>query len=341
MNLNLQSTTLRGESICFPAIAKAGQVSPLLISSQLEPQINIRVVAVFLAALSIPLITSYASRYLTNDKNSVRARISWVLAFCLNLITVSLPGRFDSSVKRDSKSTNEGGPWTSLFAPAPWAFAIWGLIYASELILTAFVGLNFCGHNQNILLSTITPFWIACNLFQSLWCLSFRDFCKNSLWLPAICLGSSAASLTMVHRLLSQHLASMSTASTLGKLGVAAMRFPISLHAGWLAAATLLNLNGWISYSRASMDKQYAFAFFAVYVAAGFGLAAGFINSDPFITLTIAWALSALGFQTRKNNLNAISDAARSALALTEEVGSGLLIAAAVADALPFLKQIF
>ena len=49
--------------------------------------------------------------------------------FLINVASVSLPGRFDSEV--DPK--NMAFPWPTLFSPAGFAFAIWGVIYMGEV----------------------------------------------------------------------------------------------------------------------------------------------------------------------------------------------------------------
>jgi hypothetical protein len=230
--------------------------------------VDLRIVAAALAFAAIPFITFSISKYLSGFSQSLKSRIVWVLAFTLNLITVSLPGRFDSETSRQSRSGVEGGPWTSLFAPAPWAFAIWGVIYLSELLLTIAVGFNISSLSTQ-LLSRLAPLWLACNLYQSLWCLTFRDFARNVLWLPAGCLIGAAAAALATHATLSEHLLAIpfspATSAAVRRVAAAA-RLPISLHAGWLAAAALLNVNGWAAARGSAIGSQLALAFGSVYI---------------------------------------------------------------------------
>ena len=44
----------------------------------------------------------------------------------LSVVAVGVPGRWDGEMAT-------GMPWPTLFTPAPWAFAIWGVIYAGEV----------------------------------------------------------------------------------------------------------------------------------------------------------------------------------------------------------------
>jgi len=61
------------------------------------------------------------------------------------------------------------------------------------------------------------------------------------------------------------------TKSCWPRLGLLLARFPISLHATWLTAASLLNLNGWAAVSEFSLGTQIALAQVSSYLAAFFG----------------------------------------------------------------------
>jgi len=58
-------------------------------------------------------------------------RLACAVAFALNVAAVSLPGRYDGDVKVAADGSAQFG-WDSLFTPAPYAFAIWGVIYLGE-----------------------------------------------------------------------------------------------------------------------------------------------------------------------------------------------------------------
>ena len=53
-----------------------------------------------------------------------------VLGFVINILSVSIPGRFDSDVEPGDTLRF---PWPTLLNPAGFAFAIWGLIYFGEI----------------------------------------------------------------------------------------------------------------------------------------------------------------------------------------------------------------
>jgi len=305
-----------------------------------------------IVAVLIPSLVDFISRESKNAKYiqfgqyginvtmNIICRALWATAFALNLFTVSLPGRFDGQAvelqkqKDAAKSPEEikkiesEMPWVTLFEPAPWAFAIWGVIYSSELLLTAFV--TFFGHLQISMIEKATPYWLAGNIFQSLWCLCFRPSFRNALWLPMMFLALASTSLFAAHREISLLITS-SKAPFMGKIGLLLCRFPLALHAAWLAAATVLNLNAWISVSNASTAVQVPVAYLSGLIAFVVGGLMTVFSGDPWIALTAAWALSAV----RSRTLFKIEKAGKAvqvlqSLAKMEQVLVALLLAIAV-----------
>ncbi|GMH57891.1 hypothetical protein TrRE_jg3249, partial [Triparma retinervis] len=127
----------------------------------------------------------------------------------------------------------------TLLAPAPWAFAIWGPIYLSELLLMLYITTT---SNLPPTLTTAAPYWFLANVSQALWCLSFRRkyvLSHNPLsYLSSpIYLSLTSLSLLKVHAILTSGPSPWY------------LILPISLHAGWVSAASLVGLNGSLSYS--------------------------------------------------------------------------------------------
>lgn len=252
-------------------------------------------------------------------------RIMWAGAFLLNLITVSLPGRFDGAA---SVSTGRVEfPWNTVFAPAPWAFAIWGVIYLSETLLVGWIaalGLPIQA------LKNAAPYWVAGNMFQAVWTFLFRPKFRSLLWLPMSALALGSACLFGAQGELTKAI--LPSMSVMEKVTLIALRSPISLHASWLTAASLLNLNAWVSLSGASLGFQVAVGFASAYFAAIAGAAFSILRGDPLVALVIAWALAALSSQTReKCQVATLPESTVHALALTEKVLSNILIGTAIA----------
>lgn len=248
-------------------------------------------------------------------------RVAWTLSFLCNVIFVSIPGRFDGVADAD---INIG--WETVFAPAGYAFAIWGMIYLGELLITLYTGLYGIPDHP---LRDATIWWTFGNIFQSLWCAAFRPQFKSFLWLPSSLLGLAAISLFKVHDVLTNSILD-SSQSLWTKIGLTAFRAPVSLHAGWLAAATLLNLNGWAAMSQISMGSQVALAFGSSYIAFILGLFIAIRQRDPLVALTVAWALGAIAYQTKEKSKLNLSAETKEALVKTEGFLAKVLVSAAL-----------
>ena len=260
------------------------------------------------------------------EKFPLLFRVIWVSAFLANCISVSVPGRFDGQNMENS--------WKTVFAPAGYAFAIWGVIYAGEALVSIYIGAVGRPHSVS---QKASLFWAAGNLFQSLWCACFRPIFKSALWLPTSLLFVSGLSYFMLHNELTKSIA-MST-SFWSKFGLYALRFPIALHTGWLAAATLLNFNGWAAVSKLALSSQVSIAFNSSYIAFIAGCVAAVRQQDPFLALTVAWALKAVAYQTKTDPQVKLQAETIQSLASTENSLANALIGAAVA--IPIASKLF
>lgn len=107
------------------------------------------------------------------------------------------------------------------------------------------------------------------------------------------------------------------------------------MHATWLAAATLLNLNAFVATSRGVQSGlSIATAHFSPYAVLTVNLILGYLSKDPLIPLTAIWALSAVVSRTSEKG----SDAVTQSLVVTEKSVIAVLIGAA---ALIVLKNCF
>jgi len=88
-----------------------------------------------------------------------------------------------------------------------------------------------------------------------------------------------------------------------------------------LAAATLLNLNGWSVLSDQSLPVQISVAYLSAYMGAAIGVALSIRSCDPFLGLTVAWALLAVSTRTEQklNERPLLADAdTQRSLSMTE-----------------------
>lgn len=208
-------------------------------------------------------------------------RRPYVLALTINVLAVAIDGRFDSEGDLTKL------PWPTLFSPAGWAFAIWGVIYMGELAGLAVVLLSSDGSLERAVRASNAA-WLAANCAQALWCAAFRPWALELLWLSTLLLATAAVCLLQAQRRL---LAAADEAplppATLAALGPAR-----SLHLGWLLAACLVNLNAWVGRLALGPAGALAAAVCSL-VAAGLAGAALMRARLPAACFALSWALLA------------------------------------------------
>jgi len=290
-------------------------------------------------ALGLPIATSLAT---TAPLGLLQ--VANVLGYAINCAAVSVPGRVDgqaqdemqgTSKKSDKKSDEDStfqniyspGQGRTLIAPAGWAFAIWGPIYAGEAVFT---GAQLLGNSTEILsvLPAVTAPLVAAHLFQSLWCASFRpSYMKadNGGWqkyVSVAMLGGTALCLSQVH--------AAAAASSW-------FFVPLTMHFGWTTAATLVNLNGSVAMSDVSDETVIGVGHASTMAATVLGVGVTLVQSSPAYGLTVAWALAACadGMKRRQQKKQTgISETMTKGMKVQQMLcmaGSGLCAATALA----------
>ena len=237
-------------------------------------------------------------------------------AFATNVIAVSVPGRLDGpqdqqmregnlnpskpnatkeSIDEDSPLVGKEDKDTSAYSlnrsrtlvnPSGWAFSIWGPIYLGE---AAFVATQFLASDAatSALLPQITAPFVAANLFQSLWCASFRPSYGEGWkkYISAAMLGGTAYSLSLVHS---------AGATVADPTMLSHLLLPITMHFGWTSAATLVNLNGSLASDQSASPRSLiALGNSSAVIATALGVGVTVSQSAPAYGLTLAWALAA------------------------------------------------
>lgn len=181
----------------------------------------------------------------------------------------------------------------SLVQPSGWAFSIWGLIYMGE---AAFCAAQFVDatHLPSVLPHVTGPF-VAANLFQSLWCASFRPG-YDAGWhryVSVAMLGGTAYSLSCVPL-----AADVAGGGDAAAAALSWCLLPLAVHFGWTTAATLVNLNSSVAAAepeRVSDSALVALGHGSAVLATGLGVGlTSFGLVPPAYGLTVAWALLAV-----------------------------------------------
>ena len=233
-------------------------------------------------------------------KGTYNYRFLWLLAFTLNLIWLNIPGRFDTPIRdKDSKiqKFQPKSAFRTCFVPAGWTFAIWGLIYASETLVTLYVVFfsTSLGAKALGVVKMASIYWFAGNIYQALWCIFFREEFRSQIYLSVSMLGAAAYSLVLLEMQLSEGIDAICNHD---RFILNLINASITMHAAWLVAATLVNLNILISIYGFSADMQLKGGF----ASAIFGLMVGmylcYTTKNVFYGLTFAWAFYGLSVKT-------------------------------------------
>jgi len=233
-------------------------------------------------------------------------RVLTVLAFVLNVVVLVIPGRLDGNADVDVLQM------PNLVAPASWAFTIWAVIYMGELAGMVWIFLVQSNDCQDAIarkvpcwgdaiarlrskecqdaLARSVPSWCAANIAQCLWCIAFRPWFIDHLWVSACMLGSIAACLFACQRAMLEGFTAKGIPATITRMAVV---WPRSLHLGWTTAASIVNINSFIGQASFGEEVALCSLVLSITLAAVIGL--GYTWSGlPTATVAIAWALQAV-----------------------------------------------
>jgi hypothetical protein len=235
-----------------------------------------------------------------------------LVMFGVNLYATTRPGRIDGpnqddlaselthhqkSAKRreeddlmDVYRTDQRG--RTLLAPAGWAFAIWGPIFAGELIL-CLSSVAFLDESKPVatLVRRASAGFAVAQAFQALWTASFRPkYAKgHALYVSSLMLTGIAWSMGRAHRV----FANLKDRTLMTRTDYLLYFFPMTLHFGWTAAAALVNINGNVASRMKSSPRVIANVGHAsALVASALGLYVTSARRAPVFGCVIAWALA-------------------------------------------------
>ncbi|GAX16490.1 hypothetical protein FisN_19Lh070 [Fistulifera solaris] len=240
------------------------------------------------------------------EQACLSGRIPWsvlktsnALLFLLNLVATSRTGRLDGESTNLSKLPNPRV--RPLVFPAGWAFAIWGPIFAGELMSS--VGALFVKSRSRtaLSLSKVWPAFMVAQICQILWTAAFRKkYMANTstAFIAPLFLTMTAYALSRAHR-------AYSLSRPLSAGAYLLFGLPLSLHFGWMCAASLLNWNGSVYavlFRNPRKKKEHEALAVAILrwlghgsaiLASVLGLICTFARQAPLFGAVISWALFA------------------------------------------------
>jgi tryptophan-rich sensory protein len=205
-----------------------------------------------------------------------------IVALAIVLLNVAYPPMHEALTSLPTEA--EISPkYPTLFTPAGYAFAIWGVIYAAFTAYAVYALLP--SQRGNTAHDRIAPAFIAYNLLGIAWITVFR-----AEWL--------AASVVVIVAMLAAGIVMYLRASQAIERGELAggWRAPFSLYLGWISVATIANTavvlvaNGW----RGGRWDEVSWTLLMIGVAVMLGLVIGHRRRDFVYPAVIAWASLAI-----------------------------------------------
>jgi hypothetical protein len=167
--------------------------------------------------------------------------------------------------------------YTTLFAPIDFTFGIWGLIY---LGLTIYTFTQLFQDNQVI--TKITPWFIAANIFNGSWIIAWR---LELLWLSSLILVGLLICLYKINK--------VATARKSTFEQTISVRLPFEIYFGWVTVATIANISSFLvqqGFQDGYVISAESWTIAILVVASLIGTATALVNSSPAYSLVLVWA---------------------------------------------------
>jgi len=202
------------------------------------------------------------------------------------------------------------------------AFIIWAPIFLGELI-SVLTQLFVPSSSPFVsFLKQLTASYVAANTFQSLWTAAFHPkYTGMAKFVSPALLGGAAYSLSKAH-------AAICASKQLSFGQYLLFGLPISLHFGWVTAASLVNLNGAVATfsDTVSAERMAVAGHVSVVAAAALGAIVTITRGAPVYGGVISWALMAvadeMGTRIQKNKGRGLKKSGSTWLSSAAEIES-------------------
>jgi hypothetical protein len=203
-------------------------------------------------------------------------------AFGANTLVTYALGSTDKIGKLIGAKSNKqmSDKYPTLVTPKGYAFAIWAPIFLLE---GGFSVWQLYQSDSNLLAAS--PYWCTGCMLQAAWTIAFAF---DNVTFSTVLLGGIAAAVGSAYSCIQRIDTSGST------VDYVLSAFPFALHAGWLVAATLVNINIATVAAKASPQLQLRLAWASEIVAAVLGTTLSVYFYEPTFMMVGAWALRAI-----------------------------------------------
>lgn len=214
-------------------------------------------------------------------KKTTMWRVGAALAFAVALTVNGLAGSTTLLGGRDTAAVSEAYP--TLFTPAGYTFAIWGLIYGLVIlyVLYQFGVFGKIATDKQKAIDAITPWFAGLSVTNAAWIFAWQ---YNVIWLALLLIVAMLVILIRINEIL--------RGLTYTKQESLLLRVPFSVYYGWLTVATVANACVWLVSVGWDGWGVGAVAWLVtiLWISAAIGVAAVLRNKDWSYGLVFVWA---------------------------------------------------
>ena len=207
----------------------------------------------------------------------------WIAAavFAVMLVVNGLAGATTLLNGRDTAAVSEAYP--TLFTPAGYVFAIWGVIYLLVIgyVLFQLGVFGKISSNKDKAITKLTPYFVTLSVVNAVWIFAWQ---YNVIWLAVLLILTMLVMLVKINEVLYK--------LDYTKREKWLMKYPFSIYFGWLTVATVANISVWlvsINWDAWGINPA-SWLIAIVWVAAFIGVAVALRNKDWLYSAVFVWA---------------------------------------------------
>lgn len=229
-----------------------------------------------------------------------RVKILAVLNLVFFVVACAISNLSQLRIFNNQDNAQVSAKYETVFTPAGFTFAVWGVIYISLLIFVIYHVIKAFSKdlnheaNQNIL--KINYWFILNNIATSIWVFAFA---YEYIFLSAILLTFQLITLTVIFVNLNLYNPDTTVKS------VWFTQFPLSIYFGWICIATIANITlflvsiNWIGGGLSALN----WTIILLVIATLLGLFLVLIKRNSFVGLIFMWAF--YGILYKRTSINA------------------------------------
>ncbi len=229
----------------------------------------------------------YSKHINKGGQNVSKKMWRWVAA-AIFLVMFIINGIAGATTLLNGQNTADvSATYPTLFTPAGYVFAIWGVIYLLVFLYTLFQ-LGWLGKisgKKDKAITKLTPYFVALSVVNTVWIFAWQ---YNVIWLATLLIITMLVMLIKINEVLYK--------LDFSKREKWLMKYPFSVYFGWLTVATVANIAVWlvsVNWDGWGISPN-SWLVGILWVAAAVGVVAALRNKDWLYGTVFVWAYAGI-----------------------------------------------